>query len=297
MNHFLGFAVHHPDDRSLRVAIHDEGKFAVHAEVLCRVDRFHRLNQLPILGGNFLCGGNSRDGDMLRVLLYWADFHEISLAILFGQKIKTYTAFPATADHVHVRLCLSMLLAAGIALGQQKAPAQAMQESLAQQRLSIEKQLRAISSSSFFTLPPPAPIDELLPTSADCDPVPDEQLKSMIEETAKSESIASELLRSVIRQESGARPCAVSSKGAQGLMQLMPATSQQFGVADPFDPKQNLQAGAKYLKQLLDRYGGDVPKALAAYNAGPGRVDQAGAIPSIPETVRYVSSILATLPH
>ena len=196
-----------------------------------------------------------------------------------------------------MRRWLWILLAAGTGLAQPKAPAQAMPESLVQQRLSIEKQLRAISSSSFFSLPPPAPMDELPPGSADCDPVPDERLNPMIEETAKSESIAAELLRSVIRQESGARPCAVSSKGAQGLMQLMPATSQQLGVSDPFDPKQNLQAGAKYLKQLLARYGGDIPKALAAYNAGPGRVDQAGAIPPIPETVRYVSSILAGLPH
>src|SRR5205085_361018 len=100
------------------------------------------------------------------------------------------------------------------------------------------------------------------------------------------------------RQESGSRPCAVSAKGAQGLMQLMPATSQQFGVADPFDARQNIQAGAKFLKQLLTRYGGDVTKALAAYNAGPGRVDQAGgAVPGIPETIHYVSSILSSLPH
>jgi soluble lytic murein transglycosylase-like protein len=80
-------------------------------------------------------------------------------------------------------------------------------------------------------------------------------------------------------------------------MQLMPATSRQFGVADPFDPRQNVQAGAKFLKQLLVRYNGDVAKALAAYNAGPSRVDQAGAVPDIPETIEYVSSVLAALPH
>jgi soluble lytic murein transglycosylase-like protein len=101
----------------------------------------------------------------------------------------------------------------------------------------------------------------------------------------------------VIQQESGARPCAVSSKGALGLMQLMPATSDQFGVNDPFDAEQNINAGARLLRQLLTRYSGDVSKTLAAYNAGPGRVDQTDGIPSIPETVHYVSSILSSLPH
>ena len=80
-------------------------------------------------------------------------------------------------------------------------------------------------------------------------------------------------------------------------MQLMPATSEQLGVADPFDPKQNIQAGARLLKQLLTRYEGDVSKALAAYNAGAARVDQADGVPSIRETVHYVSSILSMLPH
>jgi soluble lytic murein transglycosylase-like protein len=199
-------------------------------------------------------------------------------------------------------ICLPILfLTLEIARPQQKvpgSPAAGMQESLAQQRLSVEKQLRAISSASFFALPPPAPIDQIAPAgSAECDPVPEAELQSMIEETAKRESIRADLLRSVLRQESAARPCAVSSKGAQGLMQLMPATSKQFGVADPFDPRQNLQAGAKYLKQLLTRYDGDVPTALAAYNAGPGRIDQSGAVPDIPETLHYVSRILTALPH
>jgi soluble lytic murein transglycosylase-like protein len=173
----------------------------------------------------------------------------------------------------------------------------AQQESLAKQRISIQMQLRSVSGPSFFSLPPPEPPGASSLTVAECDPLPEDQLKGLIEETASRESVAPDLLRSVIRQESGARPCAVSAKGAQGLMQLMPATSEQFGVADPFDPKQNIQAGAKLLKQLLARYAGDVSKALAAYNAGPTRVDQADGVPAIRETVHYVSSILASLPH
>jgi soluble lytic murein transglycosylase-like protein len=180
--------------------------------------------------------------------------------------------------------------------------AAAMQESLATQRLSIEKQMRGLNRSAFFQLPPPEPIGPdvaagLDSSGADCDALPEEQLNPLIDEAAKQESVQAELLRSIIRQESGAHPCAVSPKGAQGLMQLMPSTSREFGAADPFDPKQNIQAGAKLLKQLLTRYEGDVSKALAAYNAGPARVDQSGGIPSIPETMRYVESILLSLPH
>jgi len=177
-------------------------------------------------------------------------------------------------------------------------PAAAQQDSLAKQRASIEKQLRSTTNTSFFSLPPPQPPGGDIAPPADCDPLPEDQLKTLIDEAAGRENVTPDLLRGIIRQESGARPCAVSVKGAQGLMQLMPATSEQFGVADPFDPKQNIQAGAKFLKQLLTRYAGDVSKALAAYNAGPARVDQAGgAVPPIAETVHYVSSILASLPH
>jgi soluble lytic murein transglycosylase-like protein len=178
------------------------------------------------------------------------------------------------------------------------SPAADQQDSLSKQRASIEKQLRSTTNASFFVLPPPEPPGGSAAPIADCDALPEDQLKELIEEAAGRESVKPDLLRGIIRQESAARPCAVSVKGAQGLMQLMPATSAQFGVADPFDPKQNIQAGAKFLKQLLTRYGGDVSKALAAYNAGPGRVDQAGgAVPAIAETIHYVSSILAALPH
>jgi soluble lytic murein transglycosylase-like protein len=95
-----------------------------------------------------------------------------------------------------------------------------------------------------------------------------------------------------MQQESGFRPCAISPKGARGLMQLMPATLEQFKVEDAFDPTANIEAGAAFLKQLLDKYKGDMKLALAAYNAGPAAVDKAGAIPDIKETRDYVESIL-----
>lgn len=101
------------------------------------------------------------------------------------------------------------------------------------------------------------------------------------------------LVRAVIRMESGGRTDAVSHKGAMGLMQLMPGTAKMLGVDDPFDPVQNLEGGIKYLSQLADKYNGDLTKTLAAYNAGPGRVDAYGGIPPFAETQKYVRSILA----
>jgi soluble lytic murein transglycosylase-like protein len=131
--------------------------------------------------------------------------------------------------------------------------------------------------------------------SAECDPIPDPFASVLIGFAATTHHLDPILLRAVIIKESGFRPCAVSAKGAQGLMQLMPATADQFGVSDVFDPKQNVDAGAKYLKQLLEKYTGDVPLALAAYNAGPNAVDAAGGIPDIAETREYVESITRSL--
>jgi len=115
----------------------------------------------------------------------------------------------------------------------------------------------------------------------------------MIDEASQKHGVDASLVKEIARQESGFKPCAISKTGAQGLMQLMPATQAQFAVEDPFDARESLEAGTKLLKQLLDRYDGDVQKALSAYNAGATRVDQAGGIPDIPETKNYVLSILA----
>ena len=126
--------------------------------------------------------------------------------------------------------------------------------------------------------------------------MPPADLDSLIGDAARSQQLQPDLLRSVIQQESGARPCAVSSKGAMGLMQLMPATALDLGVRDAFDPKENIEGGARFLKQLLQMYGGDVSLALGAFNAGPGRVNRAGGVPDIPETVDYVQKVLDLLP-
>ena len=109
---------------------------------------------------------------------------------------------------------------------------------------------------------------------------------------AEEYNIDEELIRAVIQVESGWKSDAVSSKGAKGFMRLMPRTAEMLGVEDAFDPEQNMEGGVKYLARLTDKYEGDVEKALAAYNAGPARVDDAGG-PPFPETARYVKNVMA----
>ena len=101
-----------------------------------------------------------------------------------------------------------------------------------------------------------------------------------------------DLLNSVIRAESGFNPHAVSPKGARGLMQLMPQTASKLGVPNAFDPQANVDGGTRYLRELLERYNFDLIKALAAYNAGPERVEQYGGVPPYRETRAYVTRIV-----
>ncbi len=117
-------------------------------------------------------------------------------------------------------------------------------------------------------------------------------LKAIVEEASKTHSIDPDLINSVIHAESRFNPRAVSPKGAQGLMQLMPGTASQLGVTNAFDPHANVNAGTRYLNDLLIRYNDDVIKALAAYNAGPHRVDQYKGVPPYRETRNYVASII-----
>jgi transglycosylase-like protein with SLT domain len=118
-------------------------------------------------------------------------------------------------------------------------------------------------------------------------------ISDLINQAAAKYSLSPQLLYSVAQHESALNPNAVSPAGAQGVMQLMPATAAQLGVSNPFDPSQNIDAGARYLSQLLTQYNGDTSLALAAYNAGPGNVAKYGGIPPFPETQAYVSGILA----
>jgi soluble lytic murein transglycosylase-like protein len=178
-------------------------------------------------------------------------------------------------------LALAALLSA-----QDKTPKslrEVMEESIQKQRESVRKQVRSAQPADpgWFTVP-----------WGQEDLSQNKPLDSLIRDAASRESLPESLLRSVIEKESAFNPRAVSAKGALGLMQLMPDTAAAFGVADPFDAAQNVNAGAKYLAQLLARYHGDMKLALAAYNAGPSAVDKYNGVPPYSETLDYVARIL-----
>jgi soluble lytic murein transglycosylase-like protein len=165
----------------------------------------------------------------------------------------------------------------------------AMRASLDKQRASVRRQ--AESARGIVPWAPPAPV------AAACAPIREPEMARLIGEAAQKNRVNPALVLEVAREESGFRPCVISPKGAEGLMQLMPSTQAQFEVQDPFDAKESLDAGTRLLKQLLERYSGDVSLALSAYNAGASRVDKAGGVPKISETKRYVIDVLSRLPE
>lgn len=119
-------------------------------------------------------------------------------------------------------------------------------------------------------------------------------LEKLIHKYASHFGVDPSLVRAVMQHESGFNPHAVSPKGAQGLMQLMPGTADVMGVQNPFDPEQNIAGGVGYLRHCLDRFGQSVPLAVAAYNAGPARVAKSRGVPSIPETQNFVKNVMET---
>jgi len=121
-----------------------------------------------------------------------------------------------------------------------------------------------------------------------------EKVEVMIREVSARYSVDPALVRAVIETESNWNSKAVSNKGALGLMQLVPGTARQLGVNNAFDPQQNIDGGVHYLRTLLERYNGDLDKALAAYNAGPGAVDRAGGVPRYRETREYVQKVTSS---
>jgi len=157
---------------------------------------------------------------------------------------------------------------AGPAAGQSAAPPQASAQSAALPAASAASTASAASAGS-------SPYD------------------ATIAQVAAREGLDPAVLHGLIQQESGFDPSARSSAGALGLTQLMPSTAASLGVAEPLNPTQSIEGGARYLKEMLERFGGNTADALAAYNAGPGAVQQYGGVPPYAETQEYVSKVMA----
>lgn len=130
-------------------------------------------------------------------------------------------------------------------------------------------------------------VDERLKATA-----PDPFYHQLVAQASRTHGISARLLHAVIRAESNYEANAVSRAGALGLMQVMPGTATRYGVDNPLDPAANIEAGAQYLRSLLERYEGDLVLALAAYNAGEGAIARHGGVPPYPETTRYVERVL-----
>jgi soluble lytic murein transglycosylase-like protein len=153
--------------------------------------------------------------------------------------------------------------------------------------------LRTNDIASFT--PDPAPVKETAAPAPEAKPTPappQVTLDDLIRVSSARHGLDPALIRSMIAAESAGHPRAVSPKGAAGLMQIMPGTARVLGVADVFDPGNNVEAGTTYIRQLLDRYGHDLTLALAAYNAGPGTVQSYQGLPPYRETDTYIRRVI-----
>lgn len=160
---------------------------------------------------------------------------------------------------------------------------------LAAAAVALPHQVKPESLSTPW-LPPPVPAVTTTIESVVAVPAT-RAYDDLIREAATRYRVDTALIRSVMQTESAFDALAVSRAGAMGLMQLMPEVAEELGVEDPFDPRQNVMGGARYLRRLLDRYRGNVPLALASYNAGATNVAQYGGVPPFPETQNYVKQI------
>lgn len=194
------------------------------------------------------------------------------------------------------KIAVVLLLGIAPVSAQQPIGVTQQRQSIFAQRASLKRQMgeanftAALGTTFYGTLPRPVYMWQPPPA---CPPLDPDIRENLISSAARSQSVDPDLLRAVMHFESDFRPCAVSPKGALGVMQLMPATVAQFHVRDPFDPAQSVQAGAALLRNLLDRYQGNIKLTLAAYNAGAARIDNAAPETYPDETKNYIAAILA----
>jgi soluble lytic murein transglycosylase-like protein len=198
-------------------------------------------------------------------------------------------------------LALTLLLTAPAARGEIAVLANGTTFKITSYRVAGEQVLLALRDGGEVGAPaslvrgfvPDEVLDEIAAAVAEAPPSSTAaDLRGLAIAAARRHGLDPDLVLSVVSVESAFRPDAVSPKGAQGLMQLMPATAASLGVADAFDPAQNLDGGARHLRFLVDLYGGDLRKALAAYNAGAGAVKRHGGVPPYRETREYVKKVL-----
>ncbi len=164
------------------------------------------------------------------------------------------------------------------------------QDAVAEVQQLVDSHPAAVAGSSQKP-PPRQPMNPNYTRLAAGRAISSSEIDRIITETAQRHQVDPNLVRALVRVESNYNPAAVSRKGAMGLMQLMPATARRFNVSNPFNPQQNVDAGVQLLRTLLDNFGGSVPLALAAYNAGEGAVNRNHGVPAYVETQNYVRRI------
>lgn len=170
-----------------------------------------------------------------------------------------------------------------------KSPATQKKAPTAAESASFQSMIESMSAGQRFD---PSQAASSAPLGTSSGPAAPAQFEGLIQEASQKYKVDPALIKAVIRQESAFDPQATSYCGAQGLMQLMPATAGDLGVKDAYDPRENIMGGTKYLSQLMDMFDGDLTKTIAAYNAGPGVVQHYGGVPPYAETQGYVDKVL-----